>query len=157
MISVLFSKIGAIFRGMLYSSSGCFLINAPLFFFFPVPQSPVPEKQLPLPLLLAVVAVIVMLGMILTCGSLSISKKHLLLISLLTWLFSVKLDKMRPLNHMPLLLILGVSVVISQVDQRYRKKEVKGWKNITTPQLGTSIVPKGNNCSVLVFPTENRA
>uniref|UniRef100_A0A663EDM2 receptor protein-tyrosine kinase n=1 Tax=Aquila chrysaetos chrysaetos TaxID=223781 RepID=A0A663EDM2_AQUCH len=38
--------------------------------------------HLPLPLLLAVVAVIVVLGMILTCGSLSISKKHLLLINL---------------------------------------------------------------------------
>ncbi|XP_037993377.1 leukocyte tyrosine kinase receptor isoform X1 [Motacilla alba alba] len=37
-----------------------------------VPQGPVPEGQLPLPLLLAVVSVIVVLGMILTCGSLSI-------------------------------------------------------------------------------------
>ncbi|XP_041316025.1 leukocyte tyrosine kinase receptor [Pyrgilauda ruficollis] len=37
-----------------------------------VPQGPIPERQLPLPLLLAVVSVIVVLGMILTCGSLSI-------------------------------------------------------------------------------------
>ncbi|OWK62672.1 ALK tyrosine kinase receptor [Lonchura striata] len=37
-----------------------------------VPQGPIPEGQLPLPLLLAVVSVIVVLGMILTCGSLSI-------------------------------------------------------------------------------------
>lgn len=47
-----------------------------LYFLFPVPQGPIPEGHLPLPLLLAVVAVIVVLGMILTCGSLSISKKH---------------------------------------------------------------------------------
>uniref|UniRef100_A0A8D2MN58 Tyrosine-protein kinase receptor n=1 Tax=Zonotrichia albicollis TaxID=44394 RepID=A0A8D2MN58_ZONAL len=37
-----------------------------------VPQGPIPEGQLSLPLLLAVVSVIVVLGMILTCGSLSI-------------------------------------------------------------------------------------
>ncbi|XP_055571707.1 leukocyte tyrosine kinase receptor [Falco biarmicus] len=37
-----------------------------------VPQGPIPEGHLPLPLLLAVVAVIVVLGMVLTCGSLSI-------------------------------------------------------------------------------------
>lgn len=74
MISVLFSEIEATLRGMLYSSFDCFLVNAPLFFVCAVPQSPVPEGHLPLPLLLAVVAVIVVLGMILTCGSLSISK-----------------------------------------------------------------------------------
>ncbi|NXM72898.1 ALK kinase, partial [Serilophus lunatus] len=37
-----------------------------------VPQSPIPEGHMSLPLLLAVVSVIVVLGMILTCGSLSI-------------------------------------------------------------------------------------
>ncbi|RMC00368.1 hypothetical protein DUI87_22976 [Hirundo rustica rustica] len=37
-----------------------------------VPQGPITEGQLPLPLLLAVVSVIVVLGMTLTCGSLSI-------------------------------------------------------------------------------------
>ncbi|XP_064514145.1 leukocyte tyrosine kinase receptor [Pseudopipra pipra] len=37
-----------------------------------VPQGPIPEGHLSLPLLLAVVSVIVVLGMILTCGSLSI-------------------------------------------------------------------------------------
>uniref|UniRef100_A0A8D0G8B7 Tyrosine-protein kinase receptor n=1 Tax=Sphenodon punctatus TaxID=8508 RepID=A0A8D0G8B7_SPHPU len=40
--------------------------------FLPVPHGPIPEGHLPLSLLLAVVAVIVVLGMVLTCGSLSI-------------------------------------------------------------------------------------
>uniref|UniRef100_A0A493U2U4 receptor protein-tyrosine kinase n=1 Tax=Anas platyrhynchos platyrhynchos TaxID=8840 RepID=A0A493U2U4_ANAPP len=47
-----------------------------------VPQTHIPEGHLPLPLLLAVVAVIVVLGMILTCGSLSISKKNSFLINI---------------------------------------------------------------------------
>lgn len=74
MISILFHEEESTLRGMLYSSSDCFL--------FPVPQGLIPEGHLPLPLLLAVVAVIVVLGMVLTCGSLSIGKKHLFLITL---------------------------------------------------------------------------
>uniref|UniRef100_A0A8C8AN40 Tyrosine-protein kinase receptor n=1 Tax=Otus sunia TaxID=257818 RepID=A0A8C8AN40_9STRI len=42
-----------------------------------VPQGPIPEGHLPLPLLLAVVTVIVVLGMILTCGIYHLKKQQL--------------------------------------------------------------------------------
>lgn len=41
------------------------------------------------------------------------------------------------------------------MDERDREKEIMG--NVTIPQLGTSIIPEGKNCSVLVFATEKRA
>ena len=44
--------------------------------------------------------------------------------------------------------------MVSQADQRDREKEVI--ENITTPQLGTSIVPEGKDCSVLAFAREKR-
>ena len=42
-----------------------------------VVHGPIPAGHLPLRLLLAVIAVVVVLGMVLTCGSLSLGKKHL--------------------------------------------------------------------------------
>lgn len=44
-------------------------------------HGPIPEGHLSFPLLLTVVAIIVVLGMALTCGSLSIGKRHLSCIS----------------------------------------------------------------------------
>lgn len=52
------------------------------FYIFPPEiRGPISEEHLPFPLLLTVVAIIVVLGMALTCGSLSIGKKHLFCIS----------------------------------------------------------------------------
>lgn len=45
--------------------------------------------------------------------------------------------------------------MVSQADQRDREKEEM--ENVTSPQLATGIVPKGKDCSVLVYTTEKRA
>lgn len=47
------------------------------------------------------------------------------------------------------------SVVVSQVDERDREKEVI--ENISTPQVGTGTISKGKNCSLLAFATQKRA